>query len=343
MANFDLDFITQGLPKFIAHVETRKPVDTFLSSLFGDAPMMGTEGVEGVAMEWRKYNPQVAEEAVRGADPNRINYGTSFNADYLVPNYYHMTEAVGVSAADHKVFGEPIEENVNSHDRVLKVFADKVRAMQDAVANAKEQMAADALFEAKVSNKSGNQVFPMSASVMALSGAGLLKKATFNKVIGAAFETARKANAAFRPTALIMNPADATDLFIAIEDLINKDTYNLGVTRFEYKGNGLTKYGTVNTPAGTLDIYAYLGVNNAGNYYVPQGKALLCGSSVGAWAYGRVRAFENGVPGYSVQEERMRTYEKGEGDMAHYEVEYQTAPLPVITKLDSFGVITGIN
>ena len=342
MPNFNLDLIGKGLPKFVAKIQTEKPVDAFLQNkLFGMGALMGTEGVDGVAYDWRKKNPTLAAEAVRGIDPNRVNFGVNFNSAYIVPNYYHIADEVGLAEADNRVFGEDVETNVDSHDRVTRVFADKVSGIKDSIVMAKEQMCADALFNAKVVNKSGEQTFPMTASLLSQSGANLSTK--FMEVINKAYANARKVNAGFRATALILNPDDAVKVVEGLGTLINRETYALGNVAFGNNVDGAVLFGTVNTPAGTIAIYAYYGVGASGANYIPQGKGLLVSGAVGSMAYGRVRAYENGKPCYRVQAERMTAYEKGLGDMAHYEVEYQTAPLPVITNIDGYCVLTNIS
>lgn len=341
MPNFGLDFISKGLPKVVAKLQTEAPVDTFLQSVLFPGTILGTEGVDGVAYDWRKKNPGLAEEAVRGADPNRVNYKSNFNSAYVVPNYYHDVDIVGLEDADHRYFGEDIETNVDSHDRVTRVFADKAVAIDDGHTMAKEQMCADVLFNAKVVNKEGEQTFPMTASLLAQSGANLTTK--FEEVISKAYENTRKLNKAFRAKALVLNPEDALTVVKALGTLIDKNTYNLGNVAFGAGSHGEVLCGVVDTPAGKIAVYAYYGVNAAGNNYIPKGKGLLLSGAVGAMAYGRVRAFENGKPCYRVQSKRMTAYEDGKGDMAHYEVEVQTAPLPVITNIDGYCVLTSIS
>lgn len=342
MANFNLDILTKGLPKFVAKIETEQPVDTFLSDvLFGGPSLMGNEGLDGIAYDWRKKNPALAEEAVRGADPTRMNFNANFNSNYVIPNYYHMKDEVGLAEAENRVWGEEISAESNTQNRVTRIFAEKENGIRDSVKYAKEQMAADALLTAQVVNKSGVQTFPMKSSLLSVSGANLTTQ--FIKVISKANEAVRKENKAFRPNALIMNPDDAITLVSALGDLINKETFALGKVVFGPINKGAVACGVVQTPAGDIAIYAYYGVGATGANYIPQGKAILCEGKVGSFAYGRVRAFENNKPCYRVQTERMTAYKTGDGDMAHYEVEYQSSPIPVITNIDGYCVLTSIS
>ena len=341
MANFNLDLLSRGLPKFIEKITVEQPVDDFLQRvLFGGPKAMGSEGVDGVAFDWRKKAPGLVGEALRGADPERVNFQVGFNSSYVVPNYYHMVDMVSLADADQRVFGEAVATDVDSQARVTRIFADKVAGMKDSITMAKEQMCADAIFNGSVVNRDGTQTFPMTSALLNVSGANLTSN--FNSVISTAFDTVRKKNKAFRATALILNPSDAITLVSALGTLINKETFDLGRVAFGQNVGGATLCGTVNTPAGLLAIYAYYGVNASGNNYIAQGKGILTSGRIGGFAYGRIRAFENGRPCFRVAEERMVAYEVGEGDMRHYEVEYQTAPLPIITNIDGYCVLTSI-
>lgn len=340
MANFNLDLIGKALPKIVAKTSVEAPVDSFLQDVLFAGSILGSEGVDGVEYDWRKSNPTLTAESLRGIDPDRANYKTGFNANYVVPNYYHLVDEVGLAEAENRVFGEDVGVNVDTHDRVTRIFSDKVQGIKDGITMAKERMCSDAIFTAQVVNKSGTQTFPMTNALLSQSGANLTTQ--FESVISAAYKATRAKNKNFRATALVMNPDNAMALVTALGTLINRETYALGNVAFGQENKGAVLCGTVNTPAGTIAIYAYYGADATGNY-IPSNKAILCGGKIGSMAYGRVRAYENGLPCYRVQAERMTAYQKGLGDMAHYEVEYQTAPLPVITAIDGYCVLTNIS
>ena len=345
--NFSLDLVSKGLPRIGMRSTTRQPVDTFLQDiLLGGPAISGNEKVDGVVLEYRKYVPHIAEEALRGQDPDRMNYQSKFNDSYIVPSYYHVADEVSIEDADARVFGEPLEGNESTIDRVLRRFADKRDAIHDSFLMAKEDMAADAIFNAQIVNKSGTQALPMTAALLSISGSAMYTD--FLGTIKSGFNTTRKKNKSFRPNALILNPTYAILLVEALNTagLLNKMGYDLAIAKFApVSDKGVQVVGSVNTPAGQLAILAYYG--NDGTYdYIPDQKAILCNADkggIGSFAYGRVQAFEEGRgPHYVVEEERYRPFIEGQGDMAHYAIEVQSAPIPVITNLDGYCVFTSI-
>ena len=347
--NFNLDFINNNLPKITRRLEVSAPVDTFLQDvLFGDPRSdMGNEANDGFIMEWRRYAPQVAKEAIRGADPERLNYQSKFNADLFTPSYYHNEEEVNLSDADARIFGEDLSENVSTARRVLVKYAEKRDALDDAFILAKEKMCADMLISAKVTNKAGEQAFPMTGSLLSLTGSTMYSD--FLGTIKGGVEAVRKKNKAFRPDCLILNPTYAGLLIGALKTagLLDKECLNLGKVHFEgILGNGAELQGAVNAPgAPILYIVAYYGCDSSDNYYIPDQKAFfgrLEKGSVGGFGYGRVRAYENGVPQYKVVKDRTVAAVKGYGDMRVNIIEKQSAPLPTIHNIDGYGIFTSI-
>ncbi len=345
--NFSIDLISKGLPSIAMRSTTAQPVDTFLQSiLFGGTPIMGNTKQDGVVLEYRKYSPQVAEEAIRGQDPNRKNYKSGFNDSYVVPNYYHDLDEVDLEDADVRVFGEPLEGNERNVDRVTQRFADKRDAIHDSYLMAKEKMAADAIFDAQIVNKAGTQPLPMTSSLLSQTGSTMYSD--FLGTIQTGYDNTRKKNKGFRPNALILNPTYAILLVKALKtaDLFDKESYALAKVRFQgVTDTGVQLVGAVNTPAGDLAILAYYG-HDGSNYRIPNQKAILCNADkggIGAFAYGRVKAYEEGIgPHYVVEQERYKAFKDGMGDMATYAIEVQSAPLPIITNLDGYCVFSSI-
>jgi len=345
MANFNLDIIGKALPKIAFKSNTAAPVDNFLQKVLFKGTLMGTEGVDGIAFDYRKYAPQVAAEALRNADPTRLNYKSNFKSEYVVPAYYHDEDEVALEDADVRAFGEDIETNVDSAKRVTQKFAEKRDAIHDSYIMAKEKMCADAILTGAVTVKAGTQSFPMTSSLLSLSGSTLWSD--FLGTISTAFNNVRKKNKSFRPNALIMNPTYANLCVQALKaaGLLNTRELDLGKVDFQGIGaEGAEIYGAVNTSAGRLLIVAYFGNDGTSDYITDQ-KAILCNidMGIGAMGYGRVMGYVPGVGRkYMVEAERITPFEKGEGDMKTYAVECQSAPLPIITNLDGYGVLTSI-
>ena len=345
--NFNLDLVSKGLPRIAMRSTTAQPVDTFLQDiLFGGPAIAGNTQTDGVVLEYRKYVPGIAAEALRGEDPTRMNYQSKFNDSYIVPNYYHVSDRVTLEDADVRVFGEALEGNEDSMARVLTRFAEKRDAIHDSFLMAKEKMAADAIFNAQIVNKEGTQALPMTAALLSQSGSTMYSD--FLSTIEAGFNATRKKNKSFRPNALVLNPTYALLLVKALNTagLLNKMGYDLAVIKFQpLSEKGVQVVGSVDTPAGPLAILAYYG-NDGTNDYIPNQKAILCNADkggIGSFAYGRIQACEeNGLPHYVVEQERYRPYSEGQGDMAHLAIEVQSAPIPVITNLDGYCVFTSI-
>lgn len=347
--NFSLDLVNHGLPKIGFKSTTKAPVDNFLQTvLFGGAPIMGTEGVNGIAFDWRHYAPHIAEEALRNADPTRVNYGTSFNSQYVETAYFFPEDEVTLNHADARAFGEDITVNVDSKKRVIQAFADKRDAFHDSFTLAKEKLCADALISASVTVRNGGaQTYPMTASLLSLTGSTLYSD--FLGTIGAAANAIRKKNKAFRANAIVLNPTYAGLLVQALKaaGLFDKEVMNLGVVRYEgIMGNGAEICGAVNAPGcPNLLIVAYYGVDASNDYYIPNQKAVLCNldMGVGSMGYGRVQAYTPGVgKHFVVEQERYVADDKGVGDTRTRVLQGQTAPIPLITNIDGYGVLANI-
>ena len=345
--NLNLDLISKGLPKIAMRSTTAQPVDTFLQDiLLGGNAISGNTKQDGVVLEYRKYVPGIAEEALRGQDPTRKNYQSKFNDTYVIPNYYHVRDEVTLEDADVRIFAESLEGDENTLTRVLTRFAEKRDAIHDSFLMAKEAMAANAIFNAQITNNSGTQALPMSSGLLSQSGSTMYSD--FLGTIETGYNNTRKKNKSFRPNALVLNPTYALLLVKALNaaGLLDKMGYDLAVVKFQpVSEKGAQVVGSVNTPAGPLAIIAYYG-NDGTSDYIPDQKAILCNATkggIGAFAYGRVQAFEEGRgPHYVVEQERYKPFVDGQGDMAHFAIEVQSAPIPVITNVDGYCVFTSI-
>lgn len=72
------DIIRQGLYEIPVKVKNEQKHFTFFQDrLFGGAPVLSAE--EFIAMDYASLGVNLLDEAVRGTDATRVNYGTAFN------------------------------------------------------------------------------------------------------------------------------------------------------------------------------------------------------------------------------------------------------------------------
>lgn len=344
------DLIQRGVLRTSYRVQTGSPNDVFLQSvLFGNSPIPGNATADGIiAFDYRHIAPRLAEEAIYGADPNRVNYRLNFKTSLLYPAYFFDEEEITVKQADARVFGENLEQNLDGYSRLVMLAADKRNAIRAGHLMSIEKMCADVILNGKVSVKEhGVQEFPMTASMLAISGANLLKSAL--KTLQTAFETARAVNAGFRPACLVMNPTDAVNFMEALPDkYIDKNQFGTVSAVFgAIDEMGATYIGRIAVPGmGVIDVISYSGVYRTDSgltNYIPQGKAILAPRSIGAMGVGRVISGDNGyVSEPVIQAHRTTIVGDGVGDRKKMVIQEQCSPLPLIQAIDGYCVITGI-
>lgn len=346
---FDVDLIKKGVLATKWKKSVDAPVDTFLQNvLFGGSPIMG-EGPQGViSYNFRRRNAQITEEAIFGQDSNRINYKTDFDAKFLKPAYYNNSAIVDWHSAMNRVFQEGLQDPISTQARMISVIADERDSLINAHRMNLEKMCADMILNGKVTVKDGGtQTMPMTSSLLSVSGANLISK-PIETLLGALTAMRKVNKAAGQLKAIIMNVDDAIYFTQSLGDLINKESFNLGsVTYKPFTSNGAIYMGRI-VAGGFLDIYAYAGTyNNAGTVtnYIPKGKAILLSeTSIGSIGYGAVMSADNqysvGMP--VIQPERTTLYSTGDGDNKALVIQQQTAPLPIVTAIDSYCVLTSI-
>lgn len=344
------DLIQRGVIRTAYRRQVGAPNDVFLQTvLFGNGQIPGSETSDGViSFDYRRVAPQIAKEAIYGADPNRVNYRLDFKTSLLFPAYFFDEEEINVTQADARVFGENLEQVPNGYRRLVMLAADKRDAIRASHIMSIEKMCADVLLTGKTTVKEhGEQAFPMTAAMLAVAGANLLKAPV--KTLQTAFDTARQSNAAFRPVCLIMNPADALNLMEALpEKYIDRNQFGTASAVFGAVDEmGATYIGRIAVPGmGVIDIISYSGAYRSGTTvtnYIPQGKAILAPRSVGAMGVGRVISGDNGyVSTPVIQAHRTTIVGTGVGDRRKMVIQEQCSPLPLIQDIDGYCVITGI-
>lgn len=350
-ANITYDLIQRGVIRTAYRVQTGTPNDVFLQRvLFGNDPVPGNAVVDGViSFDYRKVAPSLPSEAVYGSDPNRVNYKQNFNTELLYPAYFFDEEEINVRQADARVFGENLEQNLSGYARLVRLAADKRDAIRAGHLMAIEKMCADVILTGKVNVKEhGDQKFPMTSSLLSVSGANLLKNPIATLV--SAFEAARGVNAGFRATRLIMNPTDALNFFESLpEKYLDKNIYAIASAEYgAINEMGASFIGRISVPGmGLLDVISYNGAyrtaKGAVTNYLAQGKAILAPQSIGAMGIGRVISGDNGyVSEPVIQAHRTTIVGDGVGDRKKMVIQEQCSPLPLIQAIDGYCVITGI-
>lgn len=318
--------------------------------LFGNPTSISADPNTGIILydfDREDSNP-ISKEAILGLDPNRVNYGSKYATNILRTAYFNDTDTIDFNQVQNRIFGEPIESNWSLSQRMTVLANKKAEKMKLAHMNALEKKCAEMLFTGKTTVlDGGEQILPLTESLLGLSGSAMYTNP--EKVILDAITAINKINGnVVRATNILMNPEDALRLTQSakFEKLVNKQGYDLA--RAEYgaiETNGFVYMGTINV-TGPVNIWAY-GASVDGANCIPQGKAIVLTNdapmAVGQMAVGRVLVADGNNPSIPmVMPERVNVYLKGEGDYKNTVVTLQTAKLPVITAIDSYGVITGI-
>ena len=344
------DQLTQGLIR--TQVKVSKPVENFTwgqDVLFGN-PSVGTD------QDYIDYSEQLSsvalpDEAVKGLDPKRVNFGTGFNSKLIASAYYFNEDFVDLASAENRLFGEPLFEPWTVERRQLELAAIKRDAIAQGFRVAKEKLAWDCALNGKfATKKGGEQVFPMSSDLLTLSGTNLIAK-PFETINAAAKTLFQKGITLKR---IILNPTDGAALAAsaAWQTMLDKKRVEIGLVAPETAYNGLAKVGTViGLICGPVEIYVYAGyytVKEEGgslttHEFLPQGKALLLPSNaIGRFGYTGLLVNRNGIQAKEAISETYMVYAKERGALVTSYIQGQTSPAPLRDGIDHYGVMTGI-
>ena len=348
--SFDIDLVKRGLTQTAYKAEVGKPVDSFLSTVvFGGAPIMGNPYDGVINYNFRRVGTQISDEAIFGADPNRVNFNTGFDAKFLKPAYFNDVDIVDWKASLNRVFQEGLQDGMDANARIIATAADVRDRLMDMHTMSKEKLAADMLLNGKVTVKDGGeQAMPITSSLLSVSGANLYTK-PMETILGA-LKAIRKVNKGVAGAkAIILNYDDAINFTLALGELglLKQEDYNLAsITYSEFTAAGAMYMGRL-VAGGFCEIYGYAGECNASGTitnYIPQGKAIILTSpTVGSFGYGVVMAAsDNGFGAPMLATERSTLFAEGMGDNKKLYVQHQTSPLPIVTNVDSYAVLTGI-
>lgn len=344
----DYDVLTKGLNSIAINVKSAAPSFTAIRDVMFGQPSFATSD-DFVQLNTVDVQVALPSDAVKGTDPTRVNYRTGFNAQHLFPGYYFLEDKVDLSGADNRVAPEePIGAPWSVQQRLLYLLDQKRAGMVASFDLAEEKLCADAILTGSYTTKNGGtQTLPVKTGLLALDGSALITNPM--GTLAEAVNTIVSEGVAV-PTQLWMNYADmlqlaSSDTWLALLD--NRRVVDNLIGYQPINSNGLAYCGTISVlGAGQLAIYSYMGsyINEEGTRtsFIPQGSAILAPASVGRMAHCGLLYDAGGVQGVQAADRYFTVYPKTRGALVDTMVQGQTAPAPVITAFDGYGVITGI-
>lgn len=337
----DYDALLRGLAKVaVKSVAGPKPYDGIAKRYF---PTEEGTDQDVIRASYESWGTAVPKMAVRGEDPERVNYKTPFNEKYIEGAYYFVEQELKLADAQNRVFDEPLDSPWSIEQRQLYLTAKIRDRMHRDFIFAKNKVLADAVLTGKFTTKNGGeQSFPVVSSNLNLSGATLSTKPieVLSKAVQALVKKGHIVDT------LILNPEDAITLASATawQNILDKshivsemDTKALGDDGFAYVGT-IPSIGS-----GSLKVLAYYGTTDGATFFLEKGKGLLVGEPIGVMGYCGVLASQNGMQGQVSAKEMFTIDAEERGALVKTRLQGQTAPCPVIYNIDGYGVLTGIS
>lgn len=344
---YNIDVILQGLYKVGPKVKITNANYTALQDILFGGGKLVSDG-DYITMDYEAYAGHIATEAVKGADPNRVNFGKEFNEKAIWGQYYNDDDYVEVSQALNRVsMDEPIDAPWSTEERLISLLADKRDKIVESHKMSAEKACADALITGGFATRiGGTQSFPISNSLLSVSGSSL-NTDPIGCLTTAATALAKKKGG--MPTKLILNPLDAARLMkssavVGLADIKNLEGLNIDFQAM--KENGMAFLGIIPVPiAGRVQIFAYNGYYTSGGtdtYYIPQGKALFVPDVVGAMGNCGVFVKNGNVTGKIGVEHGYHVWAEDKHLPGTCHIQVQSAPCPIITAIDRYCVLTSI-
>lgn len=340
------DVIANGVYRASVFTGVERPENTFLQRmLFGDAPITSDENF----FEF-DYNKELAlkipEEAMRGADPSRVNAGVAFNAKLMQSMYFYIADAVSIEAADKRRPGEALDKPLTKQQRILGILTDKKKYHAKTFNAAKEKACIDVLLTGKYAAKNGGeQVFPIASENLAVSGANL-----FSNPLGVLLDAARLIKAKKGVPEIMIFAVEDWRNFVGSTTFGNlldkKQAHLVDLENSKSYEDGSTYCGKLYFAGfSTIEIWTYDPIIDGAHVW-PQGKVYIGPKTVGSMAYCGVpvKTPDPNVPnGKHGVELAATAYPRNpyslQSDMI---LELACAPGVCAKKIDQWAIISGV-
>lgn len=343
----NIDLIKQGIYKVPVKVLTEDAKFSFGRNVLFGGPSVSSN-LDYLVMDYKSRGIPLSAEALKGADPNRVNYGTGFNEKAIFGLYFNDEDQVATDQAENRVsMDEPLDDPWDINTRMTYLLADKRDRIILSHDQTFEKACWDTILNGQFTARNGGvQAFPMTNTFLSVSGANMSTK-PMDTILAGAKKVLTKSGA--KVAQLILNADDAATLLqgAAFQGILETRRQEENVVRYQRMDeNGAGWCGRINAPGiGTIDVIAYFGgydLNGTWTYFLPAGKAVLAPASVGVKGYCGVYV-DNGVfTGKTAVEHGVYVWAK-EGALPHTaHVQVQSAPCPMLTAIDRYCVFTNV-
>lgn len=339
------DVINQGLYQVQSVTKNTDPVFTYGQDfLFGEPARSTREDFQ--TFDYSKRGLIIPEEAKRGADPNRRNYGHSFDETHIASLFFFDEFPFNEEIAKTRCDGENDLLHPWTVDKRILYHMAKARDMwRLGRAAVVEKVCWNAVLEGHFEARNGGeQVFPIYNNLLNLAGANLFKD-PLKTIKDACMEVIKNG---VTPRYIIFNTNDWINLLASdkFSKLLDNRRMDIGSAKSTDINNGAATVGVLNIPGvGFMTAITYAGgikENNEWKDYLPQGKAVICAGSIGYVGNCGIPVRLGNVQGKEGLKDFAYAYAPETGLQVDTKLQLTSAPCPVITGINHYGVITGI-
>ena len=354
--DIQIDVINRGIYRIASTIRNTIPEYSFGQSiLLGGLGHSTSEIYIGYdVLTDRLMEPK---QTVRGAEPNRRDMDDGFDENKVRSMYFADEMPVNLREAENRVPGEPLDANWSVNTRLAVIAARKRDAWLRGRNRKLEKVSWELLRTGGFSDYTGAvQSFDIDDGMLALDGSR-----TYTDLIGTLINACQKVTEhGGVVNRVIFNPTDwarivTTDAFQKLADTRNYDGFRVSAlapqSPEERSANkGVMYSGAILVPGyGLVDVYTYNGFytddEGTTTYYLPQGQALVCSNDpIGYIGYCGIYAEDpnSGLPDRIAQPVRARLYTDFRGDFGSAYIQCQSAPCPMITEPNRYGIIKNI-